>query len=341
MKNKLFLLVIVLLAVGLSSAYAGNSDRIGTAGGQELLIPVGSRGAALGGSVVANSNGVDAIYWNPAGLANLEGTEVMFSHLPYLFDVNVEYAAIGTQIEGFGVLGVAVKVVNIGDMEETTEAFPDGTGRVFSPTLATMGLTYSRVLTANVNMGVTANIIRETIFEVDATGIAFDFGFTYSTKYRGLTFGFAMKNYGPDLTFSGRGFDRVPADEKRPASSRNAPSELPTSINIGTAYNFLSDDLNSATFSANFRANNQSMDQWQGGLEYSYDYKYFLRAGYNYANEKKWQEEEDATTKWLYGATLGAGVVIPVGTTDLTLEYSWTETETFDANQYWTLKASF
>ena len=322
---------MVLLAVGLSSAYAGNSDRIGTAGGQELLIPAGSRGAALGGSVVANSNGVDAIYWNPAGLANLEGTEVMFTHLPYLFDVNVEYAAIGTQIEGFGVLGVAVKVVNIGDMEETTEAFPDGTGRVFSPTLATLGVTYSRVLTANVNMGVTANIIRETIFEVDATGIAFDFGFTYSTKYRGLTFGFAMKNYGPDLTFSGRGFDRIPPDEKRPSSSRNAPSELPTSINIGTAYNFYSDDMSSATATANFRANNQSMDMWQGGMEYAYDQRYFVRAGYNYADQEN----------WLYGASLGAGVVIPVGTTDLTLEYTWTQTETFDANQYWTLKASF
>lgn len=331
MKNKLFLLVIVLLAVGLSSAYAGNSDRIGTAGGQELLIPAGSRGAALAGSVVANSNGVDAIYWNPAGLASLEGTEVMFTHLPYIAGVDVEYAAMGTQIEGFGVLGVAVKIVSIGDMEETTEAFPNGTGRVFSPTLATIGLTYSKVMTANVNVGVTANIIRETIFEADATGISFDFGFTYTTRYPGLTLGFAMKNYGPDLVFSGRGFDRIPADEKRPASSRNAPSELPTSINIGTAYNFLSDDLNSATFTANFRANNQSMDMWQGGVEYSYSNRYFLRAGYNYADQDS----------WLYGAALGAGVVIPMGTTDLTLEYTWTQTETFDANQYWTLKASF
>ena len=331
MKNKLFLLVIVLLAVGLSSAYAGNSDRIGTAGGQELLIPAGSRGAALAGSAVANSNGVDAIHWNPAGLANLEGTEVMFTHLPYIADVDVEYAAVGTQIEGFGALGVAVKIVSIGDMEETTEAYPDGTGRIFSPTLATIGVTYSRSMTASVNMGVTANIIRETIFEVNATGIAFDFGFTYNTRFPGLSLGFAMKNYGPDLRFSGRGFDRVPADEKRPASSRNAPSELPTSINIGTAYNFLSDDLNSATVTANFRANNQAMDMWQGGVEYSYSERYFLRAGYNYADQEN----------WMYGAALGAGVVIPMGTTDLTMEYTWTQTEVFEANQYWTLKASF
>ncbi|MCK4373252.1 MAG: PorV/PorQ family protein, partial [candidate division Zixibacteria bacterium] len=199
------------------------------------------------------------------------------------------------------------------------------------PTLAVLGLTYSRALTASVNFGITGNIIRETIFEVNATGIAFDFGFTYETRFPGLTLGFVMKNYGPDLVFSGRGFDRIPADEKRPASSRNASSELPTSLNIGTAYNFYSDDMSSATATANFRANNQSMDMWQGGLEYAYDQRYFVRGGYNYADQEN----------WLYGATLGLGVMVPLGTTDLTLEYCWTQTEVFDANQYWTLKASF
>ncbi len=331
MKNKMFLLVIAILAVGLSSAYAGNVDRIGTAGGQELLIPAGSRGAAMAGSVVANSSGVDAIFWNPAGLADLEGTEAMFTHLPYIADIDVEYVAVGTQIEDFGTLGFAIKVVDAGEWEETTEEFPNGTGRLFSPTLTVMGLTFSRVLTADVSFGITGNVIRETIFEVDATGFAFYFGFTYKTRFRGLTLGFVMKNYGPDVTFSGRGFDRIPADEKRPASSRNAPSELPTSINLGTAYNFLSDDLNSATVTANFRANNQAMDAWQGGIEYAYDDRYFLRGGYNYADQDN----------WLYGASLGAGIIFALGNTDLTFEYTWTDTDVFEANQYWTMKASF
>jgi len=285
----------------------------------------------MGGSVVANSNGVDAIYWNPAGLANLEGTEAMFTHVPYIADINVEYFALGTYIEDFGVIGVAVKVVDAGEWEETTEAFPDGTGRYFGPTLAVMGLTYSRALTNRVNFGLTGNVIRETIFEVDATGFAFDFGFTYTTSLRGLTLGFAMKNYGPDLVFRGRGFERIPTDEKRPTSSRNASSELPTSLNIGSAYNFYTDDKHSATITGNFRANNQSMDVWQGGFEYSYDQRYFARAGYNYSDQDS----------WLYGASAGVGVVLPVGTSDITLEYCWTETETFDANQYWTLKARF
>lgn len=331
MKNKMFLLVILILAVGLNSAYAGNENRVGTAGGQELLIPVGSRGVAMGKSVIANSSGVDAIYWNPAGLANLEGSEVMFTHLPYIADIDVEYFAVGTQIEDFGAIGLSVKVVDIGDIEETTEQFPNGTGRVFNPTLTVLGFTYSRILTSAVNVGVTGHVIRETIFEVAATGFAFDFGFTYATRFPGLTLGFVMKNYGPDLIFSGRGFDRVPPDEKRPASSRNAASELPTSINIGTAYNFLSNDMNSATVSASFRANNQSMDMWNGGFEYDYDSRYFLRAGYDYANQDN----------YLYGISLGVGAKLSLGATNLTFEYSWTETDVFEDNQFFTVKANF
>jgi len=332
MKNKTILLVLVILAFGLSSAFAGNENRIGTAGAQELLIPAGSRGASMAGAVVADASGVDAIYWNPAGLATLyEGTEAMFTHLPYIADIDVEYAAVGTAVEDFGTLGVAVKVVDVGEWEETTQDDPEGTGRFYGPTLTVVGLTYAKSLTNNINFGVTGNFIRENIFEVSATGYSFDFGFTYETRFRGLKFGFVMKNYGPDMHFEGRGFDRTAEDEQRPTSSRNANFELPTSFNLGISYNFLQSGANSATLAGNFRANNQANDYWQGGMEYGYDEKFFVRAGYNYSEQEG----------YIYGATLGLGAAIPVGGSTLTLEYTWTETEVFDNNQYYTVKFAF
>lgn len=332
MNRKTILIVVTILAVGLSSAYAGNENRTGTAGAQELLIPVGSRGAAMGSAVVATAAGVDALYWNPSGLAKMTGTtEVMFMHLPYIADIDVNYAAIGTTIEDFGSLALSVKIVDVGEWEETTEASPSGTGRVFNPTLTVIGLTYAKPLTSSVNFGVTGHIVQEDIFEVSATGFAFDFGFTYDTRYRGLSLGFALKNWGPNMEFGGEGFDRTTADDRRPKQSANAGLELPTSINLGMAYNFLSDGLNSASISGNFRGNNQSQDNFQGGAEYSYDDRYFLRAGYNYAKQDG----------YLYGASLGGGVVLPMGTTTLTLEYSWTETEVFNNNQFFTVKFGF
>ena len=330
MRNKTFLLIIALLLLTCQSVMAGNENRIGTAGAPELLIATGSRGTALGGAVVANSYGVDAIHWNPAGLAWLEGTEAMASILPYIADIDVTYLAIGKQIEDFGTVALSVKVVSVGEIEETTEDFPDGTGSIFEPTMAVIGLTFAKAVSTQVNFGITGRYIREDIFEVSASGLSFDFGFTYEPRIYGLTLGLAIRNYGPDIVFSGSGFED--AIDGRPLASTEAGSELPTSIDMGLAFNFVNEGLNSATFSTNFRSNNLSNDNWNGGVEYVYDESYSLRAGYLYSGQEK----------FLYGFSLGAGVSVDLGEdARLTFEYSWTDTEVFNSNQYFTMKASF
>jgi hypothetical protein len=329
MKYKTFILIAVLLVVSLSSVYAENTRRLGTAGAQELVIPYGSRGTAMGGAVLANVSGVESMYWNPAGLASLEGTEVMFTHLPYIAEINVNYVGVGTKIEGFGTLGFGVKSVAIGKMEETTEDAPEGTGRVFEPSLTVLNVTYSRVLTANVSFGVTTMFINERIFEAQASGVAFDVGFLYDPRWKGVSFGLVVKNYGPEMRFSGNGFNRSLDD--RPVAPKAAKFDLPSSLAMGMSYDFLNSGKNFASFSGNFRSNNYSNEQWQGGMEYVYDEKYALRAGYNFSNQDE----------YIYGLSFGGGLTYEYKGTKLAFEYTWTETETFDDNQYFTVKVNF
>lgn len=329
MKYKVIAIMMVLLAVSLSPVYAGNSERSGTEGAQELIIPVGSRGTAMGGAVLSTTTGVESMYWNPAGLASLQGTEAMFTHLPYIADIDVNFVGVATNVEGFGTIGGGAKVISIGDIEETTEADPDGTGRTFSPSLTVVNVSYARILTANVSFGVSGMFINESVQNVSANGLAFDVGFIYEPNWRGFSLGLAIKNYGPEMEFTGNGFDRT--IEQRQQSGNPASFDLPSSINIGMAYDFVDKDANLATLSGNFRSNNYGDDLWQGGFEYTYNGRYSLRAGYNFS-------DADA---WLYGLSLGAGLVFSMGETDLTFEYSWTETEVFDDNQFFTVKASF
>ena len=329
MKYKILIMTLVLLVVSLCSAYAGNSRRLGTAGAQELLIPYGSRGVAMGGAVLSTISGVESMYWNPAGLASLEGTEAIFTYLPYMADIDVNFVGVATNVEGFGTIGAGAKVVSIGDIEETTQDFPDGTGRLFSPTLTVLNLSYARVLTANVQFGATAMFVHEDIFDVKATGLAFDVGFIYDPRWKGVTLGLTIKNYGAEMNFSGRGFDEPLND--RPAAGSNANFDLPSSINIGMAYDFLDQGPNFASLSGNFRSNNYSEDFWQGGLEYVYDGRYSLRGGYNFSDDDN----------YLYGASFGAGIKFDMGNTRFSFEYSWTETDVFDDNQYFTVKVNF
>lgn len=329
MKNKVLIPLIVLLVISLCSAYAENVPRIGTAGAQELRIPVGSRGTAMGGAIISDVSGVESIYWNPAGLAGLAGTEVMFSYLPYIADINVNFFGAATNIADFGTLGVGAKIISIGDIEETTNYYPDGTGRIFNPTLSVLSLTYARELTYRVSFGLTGTFIHESIFEASATGFAFDVGFIYDPGWRGLKVGMVIKNYGPEMSFNGRGFDQPLNDS--PVRAISAPFDLPSSFNLGVSYDFFENERNVAMLSGNFMSNNYSNDLWQGGLEYVFDGKYSLRAGYNYS-------DQDA---YLYGASFGAGLIFRIAGTDVNFEYSWTETETFDANQYFTAKINF
>ncbi len=328
MKLKLVFMTVVLLVLGLSTAFAGNAARIGSAGAQELRVPFGSRGTAMSGAVIANVQGVESMYWNPAGLASLEGTEAMFSYLPYIADIKQNFVGIATNVENFGTIGFGAKIMSIGDMEETTQEFPDGTGRLFNPSLAVINISYARILTANVSFGATAMFINEQIAEAKATGLAFDVGFMYDPAWHGFKMGIAMKNYGSEMHFSGRGFDR--SLDGRPVSPLAAPFDLPACINMGMSKDFVQGD-NVLSMNGNFVANTYSNDVVQGGLEYGYKGLYFLRGGYNYSKQ----------SEWIHGATLGAGLTVELGETKARFEYSWNQTDVFDDNQHFTVSMSF
>lgn len=80
MKNIFRLLIIVLALLLTLDVYAGGGNRTGTGGAAQLLIPVGPRGIAMGEANLAVAQGIESIFWNPAGVANMQNsTSVMFS----------------------------------------------------------------------------------------------------------------------------------------------------------------------------------------------------------------------------------------------------------------------
>src|SRR4029453_7116453 len=58
-------------------------QRVGTSSGGFLKIGVGARATGLGESFVAVANDPSAIYWNPAGLASMQRSEVLLSHVDW------------------------------------------------------------------------------------------------------------------------------------------------------------------------------------------------------------------------------------------------------------------
>jgi len=123
-----------------------------------------------------------------------------------------------------------------------------------------------------------------------------------------------------------------PLSPDKTFSAQSAKFELPSFIQFGAAMDFYSYEKNRATAYGSFQSNNFSKDLYRFGAEYAYDGKYFLRAGYTL---------DDDQADYLFGMSFGAGLLLQMGTTDLTLEYSWNETEFFDNVQYFTGKVNF
>jgi len=325
-------LVTLALMTTATTALAGSGLRVGSAGAQELLLPVGARGYALGGGIVGNVSGVEAAYYNPAGVSKYTGTEIMFTHMPYLAGIDVNFFGVSRSMGEWGSLAVAAKVVNIGDIEETTGNASEGTGAVFNPTLSVIGVTFSRQMTNRVGFGLTANYISENIFEVSASGVAFDFGFTYETGWNGVGLGMVIKNLGTDLRFSGTGFDRRSPDlGPRNVRPSNALSDLPSYIVLGAAYTPPTQSLSKVTFTGNFQSNNYNEDAWVGGAEYGWNEKFFLRGAYNYSVQEN----------YIYGLSAGAGLRTALGEGTFDIEAGWRETEFFADEVVFTGKLGF
>jgi hypothetical protein len=350
-KTSALALAVFLLVVAVSlPAFAGGENRVGTNAAPELLIPVGARDLALGGSNIATTSGIEAIFWNPAGLARAQhAANAMFSHMNYIADIGVEYAAVSAAFEGFGTIGVSLKSISVGDIPITTEDATDGTGGVFSPTLVNVGLTYSRLLTDRVSVGATATLISNRFDKVSASGFAFSAGVQYTGLggVNGLAVGVTVKNIGPQMQFEGDGLLRTGQvnDVLRPGSFYRvtaASFELPSTIEIGLSYAIDVGEMNGLNVNGIFQNNNFSADEYKVGAEYSYDNMFFLRGAYNMA-EKTENNSLDVSdkTSFIYGFTAGAGIQYPVGSLELTFDYAFRAVEFFQNNHVFSVKLGF
>ncbi len=332
MIKKISIAVLIVLFLA-ATAFAGGDRRKGTAGAQELRIPLGSRGAALGGSFIAEVTGVESIYWNPAGLSSVRNVEALFSYLDYIADMKYIFSGVGVSIPNIGTIGVSGRILNIGDIIVTTEDAPEGTGEILTPTFVTLGVTYSKQMTDRVFFGTTINFITEQIDRETARGICMDFGFQYVPGIvRGLKIGVAVKNIGPNMRFSGQDLEHFAPVVGTPEGSERkllrtylASFELPSYFQIGTSLDLINNETMRATVTASFKNNNFIEDEYNGGIEFMYKDMLFLRGGYVTSQQ----------ADYLYGATFGAGLKLNMGTSSLYFDYSWGQTSQFFNNTQW------
>lgn len=353
MKLKQILSGILLAGVAMTPAagFAGNPDRAGSAGAQELLINPFARSSGWGGANSAKVRGLESMFLNVAGIAFTKRTEVVFARTNWLSGSGISINNFGfTQHVGeTGALGLNIMALNAGNIPVTTVDNPEGGIGTFNPLFINIGLSYAKGFSDNIYGGATVRIVQEQISNVQAKGVAIDAGIQYHTgKYDQIHFGIALRNVGPKMSFRGDGlsfeanvlngsqYNNTLSGYTATFENRSASFELPSLVNIGGAYDFyLTKDSagmkkdHRITVAGNFTSNSFTNDQYILGVEYGFKQYLMVRGGYVYEDGIT---SEDTRKTAFTGPTMGITLELPFGKekqSSFALDYSYRFTNPF------------
>ena len=288
--KKILTILVILALVGTATAEQSN---VGSVGAQFLKIGVGSRYMGMGEASVATSNDIYAMYWNPAGLTEVENSAISFTNVNWILDVDLNYVGAAKYFEDFGVVGVSATVLSMGEQEVTRADAPNGTGETYDATSYSVGVTYARQLTKQFSFGATFKYVGERIYKEESKGYAFDFGTMLYTGWRSLRLGMSISNMGPDLQFTGSDLD-VSYDELNGtgnnstigAELKTTPYSMPMVFRMGMAYDFDLGPTNILTIAGEVKHPNDNLQQASLGAEFNFHNKFFLRSGYKFNYEE-------------------------------------------------------
>ena len=338
--KKLFRTIVIVsltIIVGFTSteAFAGNKDRAGQAGANELLVNPWAASSGWGNAGMACIKGVDAMWSNVAGISFTNTLELDFSHTNWL-------SGSGTSVVSFGMLarvsesvvaGLSVMSMSFGDIKIRTTENPDGGLGTYKPSLMNINLAVAKSFSNSIHGGFVLKIISEQIADMKGTGVALDAGIQYVTGITdNIHFGIALKNIGPTMKFNGDGLSYSVLLDGMSSNltvvQRADEFELPTQLNIAAAYDFNFQQNSRLTLAFNFNSNAFSKDQYIGGIEGSYREILMVRAGYTYEEGVTKDIEDSDCTNVNRGFSCGATVQAPLNDKGLKvcIDYSYRDT---------------
>ena len=221
-----------------------------------LEIAPDSRASGMGEAGVAIADNAWATFWNPAGYAFQQGSEIAMSHADWLpslglSDLWIAHLAYKQPVEELdGVVSAMVTYLNLGDFAQTIDN-PDVVSTFKGYEMA-FAVGYATKLNPDLGIGVNTRIIYSRLSPIGAgtekgsgtaTGVSFDIGFLYKPESvvipfadvdlgNNLRLGINISNIGPNVFY----IDRAQADP------------LPMNLRLGFAYDLAQSEYNSLTW---------------------------------------------------------------------------------------------
>ncbi len=346
--------------IGLAAAGAARAQEVplpgidntafGTTSAEFLLLGAGARGAALGNMYSAIATDPTALYWNPAGVAEISRPGVSLSTYDYLADTRYSWGGMAFPFnDGQTTIGFQIGTFGFSDQPIYSLSAPDGDGSTYSVSESFYGVTLAQNFSDRFSAGLTGKVVSSSLAKVSATGVAVDFGTSFHALVaeRPIRASFVIANLGSSLRYSGVGLD-ILVSRPSPPNSQQVPQDpaparftaesfgLPVVFRVALAYDFINSVSTRLTLLGAFSQPNNSRATGGGGLEWALTdigqsgFAVMARGSYTYQGDNNIAPTGDAgfgsdlwATEDLDGLALGGGLMYNRGTFGLGLDYAY------------------
>ena len=223
-----FNLIPVLVLTLLCSFTIAQDDDLGTdklaqPGMKFLSFSPDARAAALGDAVTAKTGGASSLFYNPAGMARIEGMNLSAGQANWIAGITYNAVSVAYASDA-GVFGISVMNVDYGEIQGTirssnTAGYADT--ELFTPTANVVGLGYAIAPTDRFSVGGQVKFVNEKlgnayldtdgsvegIESLDMDAVAYDFGLMYQMDWKNLMIAMSARNFSESLKYSEEAFE--------------------------------------------------------------------------------------------------------------------------------------
>nr|MBN1165378.1 PorV/PorQ family protein [Candidatus Krumholzibacteriota bacterium] len=248
----------------------------------------------MGSAFTAVANDATAMYWNPAGMVELNRTQVSLNSVTWPADIDIYFAgAVFTSPYLPGTFGISARALTMDPQEERTVYMPQGTKRYFDAGDMSFGLSYAMYFTDRFSAGFTGHFIHMGLADKSVETLAFDFGLIYRIGIQGMKLGMMIQSLGSEVNFDDRS------------------SKLPTLFKVGLAVDAYRRGAHSLQAAGEFSHPSDNKERMNVGMEYGFNQFFYLRSGYNIDYDSQ-------------GLAWGVGFRVDTSqTSDLGFDYGW------------------
>lgn len=300
-------LVVLLLVIAATAAQAQNVNYAGTSAANFLKISPVARNTAMADAPLSAGSDAGGVMFNPASVASMNMGSVVVSSMKWLVDTQITYLAVAYPLSPVATVALDVDYFGTGDIDETTIAEQDGTGRVFNASDLMLGATYAVSLTDRFSAGAKVKMVHENLSQASATAFAADIGSTFRTNFLNeMEINFVLANFGGKMQFDGRDLEVLyevpdsPTGKEVPARMKTEAWELPLLFRLGAETDVIRLDRMKLHVAYQLLDSRDYEPRHLIGTEFNYNDFVYLRGGY----KPNWDE-----ASWTAG--FGLNIRIP------------------------------